>query len=95
MARFAQVDNGVVSATLDNRPSVVPQNRAFYDITDLPDVQCGWEYDRIQGVFVPPQIVSAQPVLTLEDVQLNLSTQLAPLGKLQDDVQKILVRLGG
>lgn len=52
MARFAQIDNNVVTATIDRVPAEVPAGRMFVDISALPSVQGGETYDN--GIFTPP-----------------------------------------
>ena len=61
--RFAQIDNGLVTATINGKcPDVCPEGRYFVDITDHPEVLGGESYDSVTDSFTPP------PGPTLSDI---------------------------
>lgn len=70
MARFAQIDAGVVTGTLITAvaPTDLPVGRTFVDITGQPTVQGGETYNAITKVFTPPAII-AQVASALDRMQ--------------------------
>jgi len=56
MPRYAQIDNGIVTGTIESLepPSRVPPGRSFVEITEQPTVRGGESYDARTGVFTPP-----------------------------------------
>ena len=75
MARFAQIDNDVVTGILvaTTAPTVLPEGRTFVDITDQPDVV---ELCRVvDGKFEPP--TPPAPQASIDDVLLERVSAIA------------------
>lgn len=60
MARYAQIVDGIVAATLDRQVDGV----LCVDITDQPDIRGGEAYDATAGTFASPEplAVESEPI---------------------------------
>ncbi|WP_039044185.1 hypothetical protein [Sporosarcina sp. ZBG7A] len=68
--RYAQILHNKVHWIFESeeKPQFAP-NIVLVDITDKPDVQEGWDYDEVTGVFTQPIPIEPEP---LEPTELEV-----------------------
>lgn len=77
MPRYAAIENGVVVGVLGaaSPPTLnVPRGRVFVDVTEVPEIQGGEQYDEVSGLFVAPAKSLAARVTQIEADIASLKT---------------------
>lgn len=79
MKRFAQIDAGVVTGTINLLPPEAPAGRSFVDVTDVPEATEGSRYRAETRTFLPPEPITPKPT-ALDLILADLRAIKAKLG---------------